>query len=70
MKLYDLKINRQDGNGNSHWRTIGTVFADDSAMIVSPGGKPATFVIDYPTVSGIIVPREKKEKAREAGENG
>lgn len=61
MKLFDLKIGIKDRVSNTHWRTIGTVFAADDARIVGANGKPCGFAIDYPTTNGIIVPRQDKK---------
>jgi hypothetical protein len=71
MKLFDLKAALVGTDHKTHWHTIGTVFAGDdgSLLAVETGnftaeGKPvvknAGFVIDYPQVQGIIVPRPKK----------
>lgn len=66
MKLYDIKIVTLDKENKGHWRTIGTVFADDSACLKGANGKQLTFVIDYPQANGIIVKREKKKEGNAA----
>lgn len=63
MKCMDLKIAKPTGEGKSFWRTIGTVFVADDAVVKGVGDKPATFVIDYPKCNGIIVNREPKKEA-------
>ena len=60
MKLYDIKIAVKDRENKTHWRTIGTVFAADDALLKGDNGKPLGFAIDYPEAVGIIVRREKK----------
>lgn len=61
MKMYEIKIGKKNGE-KTFWRTIGTVFAGDNAKFIGDNGKPVTFVIDYPEVHGIIVPRKTKEE--------
>jgi hypothetical protein len=74
MKLFDLKAAITGTDNKTHWRTIGTVFAGDdgSLLSVETGNyakdgkaimKNAGFIIDYPNVQGVIVPRPKKEKS-------
>ena len=62
MKCCEMKIGIPSKDGQTFWRTIGTVFLPDETALVHQNGKPITFVIDYPKANGIIVPREKKEK--------
>ena len=63
MKIYDMKIGVKKQDGKTFWKTIGSVFLDDSALVIAPGDKPAGFTIDFPEASGIIVPRETKSSS-------
>ena len=73
MKLFDLKVANKDNKGQTHWKTIGTVFASDEGSLLkveegkfdkdgSPCLKPVGFVLDFPYCQGIITPRPKKTR--------
>ena len=64
MICMDLKIAKPNKEGPAFWRTIGTVFVSDESVVIGQGDKPATFVIDYPACSGIIVLRQPKKEAK------
>jgi len=64
MICMDLKIAKPSKDGQTFWRTIGTVFVSDDAVVTGTNNKPATFMIDYPHANGIIVKREKKDEAK------
>ena len=61
MKCFDIKIGIKTGNSKTFWKSIGTVFLSDESVVEGTNGKAASFVIDYPACTGIIVPREQKE---------
>lgn len=63
MKCLDMKIGTPTGDGKSFWNTIGTVFVADDVNVIGANGKPATFAMPFPKVSGIIVERKPKENA-------
>jgi len=65
MKLYDIQIATQGSDQQTHWRNIGTVFADNTATLIGREGTPLGFVIDYPPARGVIVPRKEKPKTPE-----
>lgn len=64
MICMDLKIAKPQKEGPAFWRTIGTVFVSDDSIVIGQENKPATFVIDYPACSGIIVLRQKKQEPK------
>ncbi len=68
MICCDIKIGIPSRDSTTFWRTIGTVFMPDDAVLVHPNGKPITFVIDYPKANGIIVKREKKSESKDKNE--
>jgi hypothetical protein len=81
MKLFDIKVANKDVYGKTHWRTIGTVFANDDGSLFKyhPTKKdengnhisqPVGFCIDFPQAQGIIVPRLKKEQSDETSRSG
>ena len=63
MECFDMKIGKKGAENKTFWRTIGTVFFPDGVEDFVNGVKPFTFVIDYPPINGIIVPRKKKTEA-------
>lgn len=64
MKIYDIRIAVQQGEGKTFWKPIGTVFCGDNARIEGNNKKPATFVIDFPQGQGIIVRRKSEEEKK------
>ena len=70
QKIYDIVLAKKGGENQTFWRTIGTVFGDETTHISRANGKPITFVIDYPEAQGIIVPRKKKAEKENAPEEG
>jgi len=72
MKRYEIKMAVKSGE-QTFWRTIGTIFTGDDARLTGvKSGKPASFVIDYPACSGIIVKAETKDEKekRQNAQNG
>lgn len=64
-KLYDIIVAKKGAEGKTFWRTIGTIFGDDTTKIGKANGKPVTFSIDFPDASGIIVARKVKKNESE-----
>jgi len=65
MQILDIKVGIPSGNGKSFWHTIGTVFVSDDSVVKGTGDKPATFVMPFPKVNGIIVSRKPKDEVSE-----
>ncbi|MGE0021994.1 MAG: hypothetical protein AB7S72_20170 [Draconibacterium sp.] len=68
MKIYDIRIAVSQGEGKTFWKTIGTLFCSDNSHVEGKNKKPASFVIDYPNASGIIVRRKSEEEKKAAKE--
>jgi len=62
MKLFDVKIPIKSNSGTTYWKTIATVFASDDSHLLAESGKPATFAMDFPAASGIVVLREPRKQ--------
>jgi len=67
-QYYDMKIGKENAQGKTFWRTIGTVFCDESCEIYGANEHPAGFAIDYPGAKGIIVKRERKSNSETDGQ--
>ena len=68
FKRYELKVAIRYGEGQTHWKTIGSLFANPDTHLVGNAGKPASFVIDWPEAQGIVVPAKEKDKPNQTSE--
>ena len=62
MKCLDMKIGLKNRDGKTFWKNIGTVFVSDELHAQVVKDKTITFVIDFPSTNGIVVPRIEKEE--------
>jgi hypothetical protein len=70
FKRYEIKVAIRYGEGQTHWKTIGSVFTSPDTHLVGNNNKPASFVLDWPEAQGIIVPvKEKDDKNKNTSNN-